>query len=335
MVHITEHFVHISSDTITLPVPMTPAGFDHSSVSLIIVNYNGAHLLPACLDSALATVPAGSEILVVDNASSDGSRAVLADYGAAVRLVPSAHNLGFGRACNLGVAAARNDMLIFLNPDVTFVPGWVSVLTDVLQQNRDIAIVGPALLRPGEPIPDYVPELITEQAAVAGCGLSTRRDTWLALGGFDESFFLYWEDAEVCWRAWLLGWRVVRSEKCYMYHEKSAITGQFGGWDAQRARNSLYTYVKLMRWPVVLAYTVRLLAVCLVKMLRWPHLSAGLLDAWVWNMRELPHTLQLRRTIQAHRIGAYDLLEQRIREHNRQMMASQRRASGRPVRRAT
>ena len=299
------------------------------AASLIIVNFNGADLLPACIESALATLRPHDELLVVDNASTDGSRVVVARYGDAVKLVPVPHNIGFGRACNLGVAAARGDMLIFLNPDVTFPSGWLDTLAQAAWSDPQIALLCPHTVPPNAPTPAVSGPQTIDQAAVPGCCLATRRDAWLALGGFDEAFFLFWEDTELCWRAWLLGWRVVTAQQCWVYHQKSATTARFGRWDAERMRNSLYTYLKLMRWPVVLAYAARLAAVTLVKSARMPALAPQLARAWMWNIRQLPHTLAARRSVQARHVGSYCDLERLIRAHMQANQQARRKATAR------
>jgi N-acetylglucosaminyl-diphospho-decaprenol L-rhamnosyltransferase len=280
--------------------------------SLIVVNYNGAALLPSCIESALATTPPDCELIVVDNASTDGSRALLAGYGERVRVVPSPRNIGFGRACNLGAAAARGDLLVFLNPDVTFPAGWLAPLAEAARDER-YGLICPQPLAPGEPIPVAGGPALADLAQLPGCGLTARRAVWLALGGFDEAFFLYWEDTELCWRAWLLGWRVGVAPRSFVYHEKSATTRVYGRWDAERARNSLYTYLKLMRWSVALGYALRLLLVCAVKALRWPRLAPGLLHAWWWNAAHLGQTMRARRALAARRASKYTELERHIR----------------------
>ena len=146
-----------------------------------------------------------------------------------------------------------------------------------------------------------------------GCCLTARRDAWLALGGFDQVFFLYWEDVELCWRAWLLGWRVVTARQSWVYHQKGATTTAFGRWDGERTRNSLYTYLKLMRWQIALAYAVRLFIVCCVKGVRWPILAPDLLKAWAWNIKQFPATMRSRRAIRSRRVGDDRWLEQQIR----------------------
>jgi N-acetylglucosaminyl-diphospho-decaprenol L-rhamnosyltransferase len=305
------------------------SGGSHANVSLIVVNYNGAELLPACLESALASLPPGGEVLVVDNASTDDSRAVLARYGNRVRLVPSPKNLGFGRACNLGAAAARGDLLVFANPDVSFPPGWAEPLVQAASSDQRLGLLCPQTIAPGAASPDTGGPQVEEHGMIPGCCLTARRDAWLALGGFDEAFFMYWEDTELCWRAWLLGWRVGTARRSWVYHQKGATTGAFGRWDAERTRNSLYTHLKLMRWPVVLGYAARLLVVCAAKAVLRPSLAPGLARAWAWNLAHLEATLRRRRQIQARRVGDPRLLERRISAMERRLRAARARRQAR------
>lgn len=300
---------------------------ERPAASLIIVNYNGADLLPASIESALATLGPHDELLVVDNASTDGSRAVVARYGGAVKLVPVPRNIGFGRACNLGVAVARGDLLIFLNPDVTFPCGWLDTLAHAAWSDPKIALLCPQTIPPSAPAPDINGLETTDQAAVPGCCLAARREAWLALGGFDEHFFLFWEDTELCWRAWLLGWRVVTARRSWVYHQKSVTVSQFGRWDAERMRNSLYIYLKLMRWPVAGAYVARMAAATLVKSLRSPALAPKLAHSWMWNIAHAPQTWAARCAVQSRRVGSYCALEHMIRAHTKANQQARRKAT--------
>src|SRR5689334_25406928 len=96
-------------------------------VSLVVVTYNSAALLPDFFAALAATTYEPYEVLVVDNASSDGTAALIAERHPEVKLLASAINQGFGRACNKGALAARGDMLTFLNPDVIVTPDWLTI----------------------------------------------------------------------------------------------------------------------------------------------------------------------------------------------------------------
>lgn len=289
-------------------------------VSLIIINYNGVDLLPRCCEALARTEYAPYELIVVDNASADGSLTYLEQAQPQARVIANRANLGFGRACNQGAAIARGDLLLFLNPDVVVTPGWLAALVANLADNPDAAISCPSTLYPDQSPPD-LSEPVEEQAAVPGAALAVRRVAWEQIGGFDEQMFLYWEDVELCWRAWLLGWRVLADLRAVVYHDRG---GSAGGrrWDAEQTKNSLYTYLKLMRWRRVLPFTALLLLKTAAKLALWR--DPALLGAWAWNLRHLGLTLAQRRALLARRrIDPADL-ERRIDAHTRRQQHQRR-----------
>jgi GT2 family glycosyltransferase len=286
---------------------------DTPLASLIVVTYNSAALLPAFFDALAATRDATYEVIVVDNASRDGTAHLVAERYSNVHLLANAENIGFGRACNQGARAARGRLLVFLNPDVIVTPGWLVTLARHAAEYPDAAILCPTTLYPDEP-PRAWSVPVEETAAVPGCAMIMPRAAWEALGGFDERIFLYWEDTELCWRAWLLGWRVLADLETYVYHERGGSTGG-RRWDAELIKNSLYTYLKLMRWRHIIPFAVLLAAKTLIKAVRSP--QPELLGAWVWNVRQLGFTLAQRRELARRRRGSPAELERRIAEHTR------------------
>ncbi|HEU4326341.1 MAG TPA: glycosyltransferase family 2 protein [Roseiflexaceae bacterium] len=289
-------------------------------VSLIIINYNGADLLLRCCEALGRTEYEPYELIVVDNASADGSLEYLARAQPGARVIANSENVGFGRACNQGAAAARGDLLLFLNPDVVATPGWLAALVANLADNPDAAITCPSTLYPDQQPPN-APEPVEEQAAVPGAALAIRRAAWEQIGGFDEQMFLYWEDVELCWRAWLLGWRVLADLRAVVYHDRG---GSAGGrrWDAEQTKNGLYTHLKLMRWRRVLPFAALLLLKTAAKLALWR--DPAILGAWAWNLRHLGHTLAQRRALLARRrIDPADL-ERRIDAHTRRQKRERR-----------
>ncbi|MEO6456998.1 MAG: glycosyltransferase family 2 protein [Chloroflexia bacterium] len=217
-------------------------------VSVVIVNYNGGRYLPSCL-KALADVGSRDvEIIVVDNGSTDGSLAVLAEAERkGLRIIRTGQNLGFGRANNLGTSAARGKHYLLLNTDCFLRPGALERLVSVLEKRLDVAIVGPRLLNANGtlqpschnfPVPIVLfleqsllwkllggilllrglrgPLLIAgphdrERAVdwLAGACLLVRAEAYWAARGFDERFFFYWEETDLCLRLKRLGWDVL------------------------------------------------------------------------------------------------------------------------------
>ncbi len=252
-------------------------------------------------------------MLIVDNASQDGTAQLVAQQYPQAQLIANEQNQGLGGPATRARGSARGELLVFLNADVIVTPRWLEILVRRVAEHPDAAIICPSTLYPEQAAP--VPTApIEESAAVPGCAMLMPRAAWQALGGFDERIFLYWEDTELCWRAWLLGWRVLADLEAIVYHERG---GSGGGrrWDAEQTKNGLYTHLKLMRWRRVLPFAALLAAKTLAKILlrRQP----GLLDAWRWNWRHLGATLAYRRELlRARRIDAATL-ERRIAAHER------------------
>lgn len=211
-----------------------------TELDVVIVNWNGGALLRDCLAGIAASE--GAEriaVCVVDNASTDTSLDGLPALPGPFRLIRNGENLGFGRACNQGAAAGTAPAILFLNPDArvepdTLVraraallaePGWGIVGARLLEADGTTArscaraptpagMLGRAfaLDRLGLARPHFLREWDheTDRAVdqVMGAFLMIRRDLFVALGGFDERFFVYYEDVDLCLRAREAGYAV-------------------------------------------------------------------------------------------------------------------------------
>lgn len=281
-------------------------------VSLIIVTYNSVSLLPDFFEALTTTVYAPYEIIVVDNASHDETCHYLTSKQNHVRLLAKQHNSGFGSACNQGAKAARGEVLVFLNPDIRVTPDWLSILVEHLIAYHNSTILCPTTLYP-DGMPQHTSTAVREVAVVPGCAMIMRKATWQQLGGFDEHMFLYWEDVELCWRCWLSGGRVLADLQAIVYHERGGSAGD-QQWDAERTKNSLYTYLKLMRWQRTVPFVAELLAKTLVKLIIGR--GKGLVGAWRWNIVHLRQTLATRHHLLSQRTGSPEQLERMIDIHN-------------------
>lgn len=214
--------------------------------TVVIVSYNSLPYLRACLNSVIDELGPSGEVIVVDNASTDGSAELITQHYPSVKLVKSSANNGFAAACNLGARLVSRSYLIFLNPDTIVCRGWLSELVSALYANSNIGLctsktllmsqpdkiqacgldihyTGLSFARGfGEDSTQYaVPENIN---SVFGASFAIRTDLWRRLGGFDDKFFMYYEETDLSWRAQLQGYRTIYIPGSVVYHAQGKIT---------------------------------------------------------------------------------------------------------------
>jgi GT2 family glycosyltransferase len=270
------------------PVSRTVTG---PPVSLVAINYNGAALVERFMAGVQATDYHPLEVIVVDNASADGSAQMFA-AAEGVQLVQSDANVGFGRGCNLGAAHAHGELLLFMNPDVQLQPDTVSVLVRDLLETPGAAIVCATALVEG--FRHERRRYVEDVAAMAGAVMLVERSHFEALGGFDPWIFLYSEDTELCYRTWLAGRRVLKDWDALAAHD-SGGTGGGRRWSGEQIKNGLYIHLKLRGWPATARYGGRMAAKTVVRGLRLR--DPSVLRAWGVNVRELRATLAKRRAV--------------------------------------
>ena len=207
----------------------------------VVVNYNAGAALGPCVTSVLAQEPR-PEVVVVDNASTDGSVDGLLRARPGLRVVRSGGNLGYARAANLGIAATDAPVVAVLNPDTVLAPGVGAALTARFAAEADLGAVGPRLHNPDGtvyPSARRIPTILDavghgllffvwrdnpftaryrETGAdparprdvdwVSGAAVWLRRGALDDIGGWDERYFMYVEDVDLCWRLRRAGWRV-------------------------------------------------------------------------------------------------------------------------------
>jgi len=232
----------------------------------VIVNYNGGDALVRCVAALRASRFGGAPIVVVDNASRDGSAARLAGDGA-VEIVALPRNVGFAAGANAGLHRAFErgaDELLLLNPDAEVDPGFLEPLAEALAAGADVA--GPKLLSPGTPAVIWSAggeltygrnlalltghreqdrgqhDVARDVTFLPGTCLLLKRGLLERVGLFDEAFFCYVEDVDLCARAVGAGARLRYEPRSRVVHEGSAASG--GGYTALRkylsARNAFH-----------------------------------------------------------------------------------------------
>ena len=180
-------------------------------VTAVVVIHDSAHVLPDCI-AALSRD--GVAALVVDNASGDAGPDLAERSGA--RVVRNARNEGFGRAMNIGVAAAATPWCLLTNPDLVYEPGAVALLMQAAERWPDAGLLAPRIVEPDgrvffqpdsllAPAPPNAPRQPLPEGDccagfLSGASLLVRRDLFLSMGGFDPSIFLFYEDDDLCRR---------------------------------------------------------------------------------------------------------------------------------------
>jgi GT2 family glycosyltransferase len=244
-----------------------------SSISIIIVTYNSAAHIGACLD-ALQRQSAAHEVIIVDNASQDNTVALVRAHPLTVRLLPLDENRGFAGGVNCGAAVAQGEIIALLNPDALPEADWLEQLvapfvdmqigvvgSKVLGEDGRIQSVGSLLQTPvllsahrgdGEHDAGQYDEL-ADVWAVHGAAMAFRRALWQELGGFDEGFFpAYWEESGFCERARRAGRRVVVAPQAVVRHAEATATGKYSAqFYFYYHRNRLRYAAKWLPWPAL------------------------------------------------------------------------------------
>lgn len=223
-------------------------------LSVVIVGYNSLPMLASCLESLRDTRSRATvETIVVDNASSDGTRELVRREFPAVRLIANGRNLGYSSAVNQGIAAARAPFALVLNPDVVVHEHALDRLADFMNAHPDAGIAGSKLLNGDGTIQhscrrfytfwtlvlrrtvlgrvfknsraissylmlDFDHERSREVDWVIGACMMVRKEALSDVGGMDERFFLYFEDVDWCYRIWKSGWKVYYVADSVMTH---------------------------------------------------------------------------------------------------------------------
>ena len=234
-------------------------------VSIVVVSYNSSRhlerLLPSLYD---ARRDVSFETIVVDNASDDGTPGFLADSFPQVRVIENAANLGYSRAVNQGIEAARGRYVLILNPDIEVRDGSIELLCREMDENADVGIAGSKLLNEDGTVQHscrrfytlwtvllrrtFLGKLFRRTGEISrflmldfdhasshdvdwiiGACMMVRREALADIGLMDERFFLYFEDVDWCYRAWRTGWKVryiAESVMTHRYARESASTSK-------------------------------------------------------------------------------------------------------------
>lgn len=284
-------------------------------VSVVVLNFNGREDLDLCLGSLHRDANRGSiQVLVADNGSSDGSVEWVARAHPWARVLALGKNWGFAGGVNRILRQIDSPFVALLNNDTQVEPGWIEPLVDLLQHEPDVAAVQARIMLYGHrhliqsagggitshgygfdlgfgrwnrPPFDRRQEVFF---ASAGAALLRTR-AWSEVGPFDPRYFMYHEDVDWSWRAWLAGWRVLYEPRAVVYHKMGATTSRVLGFPARQAlgeRHRIRTLLKLGQMPLALRRIAQSLRT------RDPARARLLARCVAWNLARLPETLRMR-----------------------------------------
>lgn len=310
-------------------------------MSIIIVNWNGSAVLPRCLAALAAQTYQEYEIIIIDNASSDGSVDNLQERYPNLKIIQLDENKGFAVANNIGIHQARGKWLVLVNNDAFPEPDWLENLVTAAESFPDYAAFGSKLIRADNPeildgigdkyhisglawrdgynhpvstAPSHPGEIFSPNAAA----VLYQREALLHVGGFSEYFYMYHEDVDLGFRLRLQGYRCLYVPDAVVYHMGSASTGVKSDFAIYHGhRNLVWSYFQNMPgylfWKYLLA-----------------HIFANIIFLAYYSMRGqpgpifrakrdalcgLPKVLRIRKQVQAPRTVSEAEID-RVLEHD-------------------
>jgi GT2 family glycosyltransferase len=302
-------------------------------VTIIILNYNGLRHLKQCLSHARQIRYGGKlELIVVDNASSDGSLSYLKKLGSKIKVIQNKTNLGFAAAYNLAVPQARYELVCMLNNDISVTPGFLSPLVHELTADSKLAMVIPKLrdatnrqllggagmvcdvfglaFNRGIDEPDHGQhdsDLYLPYACAAA--VLFRKSLFRRAGGYDDRYFMYHEDVDLCWRCRLMGYQIKYVPSSAIYHRHMATMSRQSRdtfiyyWERNRFCSLLKNYSFLMLTLILPQLLVlKLLHLGYALCLGRPGEAWQILKAYAWNLANIRCTLANRRAAQRLRV---------------------------------
>lgn len=293
------------------------------TVSVVLLNWNGAHLLPTCLDSLRAQTLQDFEIIMPDNGSTDGSQELVRARYPEVAIIQFSANIGFCLAMNAGIRASRGEFVFSLNNDTELDPRCLEEMVAVMRARPEVGICAPKMvyydepglinsaghacdsggvvvdIGRGEPDSPWFWHPREVLGACAGAALYRRR-MLEEIGLFDPDFFISYEDADMDWRAQWAGWRAWYVPTALVRH-REGVSRQIRGPRSLflAVRNIAYVWLKDWPWQSLARHLPMVLRGWRARAVWLVESGYGrLLPAAIWSMVALtPRMLARRRVI--------------------------------------
>lgn len=304
------------------------------TVTICIINYNGLKYLKGCFDSiAKSDYPFEKiETIMVDNASVDESVDYVKSNYSWVRVLALDKNYGFAKANNTGANTAQGEYVVFLNNDTVVTSPWLNELVNVLEKNSGIGVAGSKLLLLDMPeklqaagsriifngsgydigfLDDDSEKYnsIGNRGYVCAASMMVRRKEFLSFGGFDEDYFMYSEDVDLCWRYWIYGKKVVYIPGSVVYHKFRGTSGGSRHTPLKvfcGTRNSLFNIIKNyeahnMLLPLSFSFLYHMLKILYFLIRLELNLALSMVKAYCSFLRYMPKMVSKRKEVQRNR----------------------------------
>lgn len=244
--------------------------------SVVVLNYNGMKFLKDCLSSLITiSSPHSFEIICADNGSSDGSfEQAMSDFSSTtIRFIQNGGNYGYAEGNDLAAKTAVGKIIVFLNNDTVVAPNFLDDLSTVFQDSNvgvaqsrlvtagaagvveslghKLDIFALAYVDGGMPHATEPYHSGKRIFGATGAAIAIRRHLFDELGGFDPSYFLMFEETDLCWRAWLAGFDVVLADNSVVYHKGRGSIGMNPLALRLMVRNRLTSIMKNAGWPLL------------------------------------------------------------------------------------
>ncbi|MBI5930073.1 MAG: glycosyltransferase family 2 protein [Chloroflexi bacterium] len=305
-------------------------------LSIIIPNWNGKHHLETCLPSLVAQTHSDIEVIIADNASTDGTQAFVGEHFPQFLIEQLPENRGFTGACNAGMRVATGEFIALLNNDTEVDPNWAAQVIAALGRHPEAGFVASKMLLfdqrdtfhttgdfyrvDGQPGNRGVwqqdtGQYETEEYVFSACGGSSvyRRSMLEKIGLLDDDFFFSLEDVDLAWRAQLQGYRCIYAPQAIVYHKLSASGGGATA-SFHDGRNTLYVLIK--NYPTALWRRYGWVVLRNQSKIAWSALRAwrgaaarAKLRGMLAGILTLPRMLPKRRAIQQSRCVSIEYLE--------------------------
>jgi|SRR3989338_3443543 len=303
-----------------------------SKVSIIVLNWNGKKFLKNCLDSLTQLAYPQVEIIVVDNNSKDGSQEFVKENYRKAILIENKENYGFAKGNNIGLKASTGDYILILNNDTVVAPNFLEPLIKDFEDNPKIACLQPQIrLSENKQFLDGAGAFLTFTGflyhfgylkdrmkpkynkkmkifSAKGACMLLRRKAIEKVGLFDEDFFIFFEETDLCFRLWLAGYSVMYEPKSVIYHLGGGDTTSSNSYQNEKRtylsfRNMICCYLKnfgthnLLTVMSMFIFTQTILFLYYLITLKL-NLAKVIVKAYWWNICNLHSTIKKRSIVQ-------------------------------------